>query len=145
MKEALALPSLSCAVRLLPLGGLGEIGLNLLAIEADGQILIVDCGLMFPVASMLGIDFVLPDVSALASRKSDICALLLTHGHEDHIGAVPFLIESLGFPPLYGTRLTLGLLRPKLEEYAPRGPVRLETLEPRKRLELGPFQVEPFR
>lgn len=137
--------SSSGAVRLLPLGGFGEIGLNFLAIEVDGRILIVDCGLMFPDASMLGIDFVLPDVTALASRKTDICALFLTHGHEDHIGAVPYLLEALGFPPIYGTPLTLGLLRPKLDEYGPRGPVRLETIAPRQVVEIGPFQVEPFR
>lgn len=133
------------SVRLLPLGGLGEIGLNLLVVETAGKIVIVDCGLMFPDANMLGIDFVLPDVTALTSRQADICAIFLTHGHEDHIGAVPYLLDQLGFPPIFGTRLTIGLLRNKLEEYAPRGPVRLELLEPRAAIDLAPFRIEPFR
>jgi ribonuclease J len=81
------------AVRLLPLGGLGEIGLNMMALECRGRILLIDCGLMFPEAYMLGIDLVIPDVSALAGRQQDICALLLTHGHEDHIGR-PFSSSS---------------------------------------------------
>jgi len=132
-------------VRILPLGGLGEIGLNLLAIEADGLIVLIDCGLMFPDTGMLGIDFVLPDVSTLSSRTSDILAIFLTHGHEDHIGALPFLLDSLGNPPVYATRLTLGLLRPKLAEYAPKGEVRLHDLEPRQPVAIGPFQIEPFR
>ena len=80
------------AVRILPLGGLGEIGLNMMVIEVSGKLLIIDCGLMFPEAYMLGIDLVIPDVSAIASRKEDIVGIVLTHGHEDHIGALPFLL-----------------------------------------------------
>ncbi|MDO9080665.1 MAG: MBL fold metallo-hydrolase, partial [Desulfuromonadales bacterium] len=95
-------------IRLLPLGGLGEIGLNLMAIESQGAILLVDCGLMFPDASMLGVDLVLPDVRILEGRRSDICGIILTHGHEDHIGAIPYLLERLGYPTVYGTELTLG-------------------------------------
>jgi len=88
------------AVRILPLGGLGEIGLNMMVIEAAGKLLIIDCGLMFPESYMLGIDLVIPDISAIADRAEDIKAVLLTHGHEDHIGALPFLIEALGCPPI---------------------------------------------
>lgn len=133
------------AVRILPLGGLGEIGMNLLVIESRGALLIVDCGLMFPEAYMFGIDLVLPDVSALEGRTADIRAVLLTHGHEDHIGAVPYLLEALGNPPLYGTPLTLGLLRGKLEEHGLAGRARLHTVEPRRPLDLAPFTVEFFR
>jgi ribonuclease J len=133
------------AVRILPLGGLGEIGLNLLAVECRGAIVLIDCGLMFPEAYMLGIDLVVPDITALAGRGSDIKALLLTHGHEDHIGAIPFLLKDLGNPPVYGTALTLGLLRSKLEEHGLASLARLETVRPRDSIELAPFQVEFFR
>jgi ribonuclease J len=133
------------AVRILPLGGLGEIGLNLMAIECRGAIVLIDCGLMFPEAYMLGIDLVVPDISALAGRSADIQALLLTHGHEDHIGAIPFLLRELGNPPIFGTALTLGLLRAKLEEHELAGKARLETIQPRQTIELGPFEVEFFR
>ncbi len=133
------------AVRLLPLGGLGEIGLNLMAIESRGAIVLIDCGLMFPEAYMLGIDLVVPDISALAGRSADIQALLLTHGHEDHIGAIPFLLKELGNPPIYGTALTLGLLRAKLEEHGLASHAHLQTIQPRQSVELGPFEVEFFR
>ena len=133
------------AVRILPLGGLGEIGLNLLVVESRSAIVLIDCGLMFPEAYMLGIDLVVPDISALAGRSADIKALLLTHGHEDHIGAIPFLLRELGNPPVYGTALTLGLLRSKLEEHGLAGEARLETVRPRDTIELAPFQVEFFR
>lgn len=132
-------------VRLFPLGGLGEIGMNMLAIESEGKLLLVDCGLMFPEAYMMGIDLVLPEVAWLEKRRSDIVGLVLTHGHEDHIGAVPYLWHTLGQPRIYGTCLTLGLLYNKLKEYALDSQVELVTLEPRQSVVLGPFEVEPFR
>ena len=132
-------------IRLLPLGGLGEIGLNMMAIESQGAILLVDCGLMFPDASMLGVDLVLPDVHILEGRRSDICGIILTHGHEDHIGAIPYLLERLGYPTVYGTELTLGLLRGKLVEHSFSQKVELVTILPRLAFDLGPFQIEPFR
>jgi ribonuclease J len=132
-------------VRILPFGGLGEIGLNMMTFETQGQMLVVDCGLMFPEAYMLGIDLVLPDISALAERATPVSALFLTHGHEDHIGAIPFLLEKLGNPPIYGTPLTLGLLRGKLEEHRLLGKANLCAVQPRQPIELGPFQVEFFR
>lgn len=132
-------------VRLLPLGGLGEIGLNMMAIETQGAILIVDCGLMFPDARMHGVDLVLPDVSLLEPRRADICGVLLTHGHEDHIGAIPYLLDRLDYPTLYGTELTLGLLRGKLAERTFSRKVEMEVVAPRQTLTLGQFQIEPFR
>lgn len=133
------------AVRLFALGGLGEIGMNLLVLECQQKLLLIDCGLMFPEAYMLGIDLVLPDISALEGRQGDIRGLVLTHGHEDHIGAIPFLIEPLGLPTIYGTPLTLGLLRNKLEEHDLLGRVELEEVRPRQSVDLAPFNVEFFR
>lgn len=133
------------AVRLLPFGGLGEIGLNLLAIESEGKLLLVDCGLMFPEAYMMGVDLVLPEVSWLEERHEDIVGLVLTHGHEDHIGAIPFLWQKLGCPKIYATRLTLGLLHNKLKEHELDSRVELETLSPRQQVDIAPFAVEPFR
>jgi len=132
-------------VRLLPLGGLGEIGLNMLALETAGKILLIDCGLMFPEAYMLGVDLVLPDVVMLEERVADIVGLILTHGHEDHIGAIPYLWNKLGCPKIYGTRLTLGLLHNKLKEFGLESKVELETLVPRQQVDLSPFTLEPFR
>ncbi len=133
------------ALRVLPLGGLGEIGLNMLALEYAGKILLIDCGLMFPEAYMMGIDLVLPDITALQGREADIVGLFLTHGHEDHIGAVPFLWQQLGEPDIYGTGLTLGLLHNKLKEFELDQRVQLVEVQPRQRVELFPFEVEPFR
>lgn len=133
------------AVRLLPLGGLGEIGMNMMVLECRGQLLIIDCGLMFPEAYMMGIDLVLPDVSALDGRIDQICGLVLTHGHEDHIGALPFLLERLGNPPIFATALTLGLLSNKLEEHDLKSKARLNRIQPRDEVALGPFRIEFFR
>ena len=132
-------------LRLLPLGGLGEIGLNMMALEHGGELLLIDCGLMFPEAYMLGIDLVVPDVSVLDDRIGDIRGLILTHGHEDHIGAVPFLLERLGNPPIFGTALTLGLLANKLDEHDLKSRARLHQVQPRQRVTLGGFEVEFFR
>jgi len=137
-------PDTDQQIRLLALGGLGEIGLNLFVIEDRGALLLIDCGLMFPEARMLGVDLVLPDTSFLNERTADIRALLLTHGHEDHIGAIPFLIEKLGFPPIYGTPLTLGLLSGKLAEHGLERQVDCHTIDLRQPIDLDPFQVEFF-
>ncbi len=130
-------------VRILPLGGLGEIGKNMTAVELDGRIVIVDAGVMFPTAEMLGIDLVLPDFSSLRERAGDIEAIVLTHGHEDHIGALPFVLRELGLPEaIYGGPLTIGLVRSKLEERKIRD-APLEVLEPRDpRVKAGPFEIE---
>ena len=132
-------------LHLLPFGGLGEIGMNMMGIEYDGKILLIDCGLMFPEAYMFGIDLVLPDVSTLEERTQDIVGLVLTHGHEDHIGAIPFLWEQLGEPVIYGTRLTLGLLHNKLKEFELDHRIELVQIQPREVFDLPPFKVEPYR
>ena len=133
------------AVRILPLGGLGEIGLNMMVIEAAGGLLIIDCGLMFPEAYMLGIDLVIPDIAAIAERRDEIAGIVLTHGHEDHIGAIPFLLEELGFPPIYGSPLTLGLLDNKLEEHQLKSKVECRSVKVREPINIGSFEVEFFR
>lgn len=137
--------SCTTEIRLLPFGGLGEIGMNMMAVECDGQFLIIDCGLMFPEAYMFGVDLVLPDISALEQRQAQVTGLILTHGHEDHIGAIPFLWRQLGEPVIYATRLTLGLLSNKLKEFDLDREVELVEIVPRQSFSLGPFDIEPFR
>ncbi len=133
-------PSLS----IVPLGGVGEIGLNMTVLECNGDMLVVDAGLMFPDAEMLGVDIVIPDFTYLLENKDRIRGVVLTHGHEDHIGALPFLLKELDVP-LYGTRLTLGLVKEKLREHELDTKARLIPVKPRDVVELGCFRVEFIR
>ena len=111
-------------------------------VEHEGRIVIVDTGLMFPTAEMLGIDLVLPDFSWLRERAGDIEAIVLTHGHEDHVGALPYVLRELGMPDvIYGGPLTIGLVRSKLEEHKLRD-VPLEVLDAGEQVESGPFGLE---
>jgi ribonuclease J len=129
-------------LRVLPLGGLGEIGKNMTVVEYDGRIIVVDTGLMFPTAEMLGIDLVLPDFSYLRERAEEIEAIVLTHGHEDHVGALPFVLRELGYPPvIYGGLLTIALVRSKLDENK-LGDAPLEELDAGEEVQLGPFGLE---
>ncbi len=133
---------MSAPVRIIPLGGLGEIGKNMTVVEHQGRIVVVDTGLMFPTAEMLGIDLVLPDFSMLRERAEDIEAIVLTHGHEDHVGALPYVLREIGMPPkIYGGLLTIGMVRSKLDEHKLRE-APLEELPAGKRIELGPFGIE---
>ncbi len=132
------------ALQIVALGGLGEIGMNMMAYQYGNDIMIVDCGLMFPSPDMLGIDYVIPDISWLRERSEDVQAICLTHGHEDHIGALPFVLQELNVP-VYGTALTLGLVSAKLEEYKLDKSVELVTVKPRDTVRIGPFQVEFLR
>src|ERR687896_847273 len=104
-------------LRIVPLGGLGEIGKNMTAFEADGQILVVDAGLAFPRDEHLGVDLVLPDFAYLRERARDIRAVVLTHGHEDHVGALPYFLREVGTPAVWATKLTLELVASKLDEH----------------------------
>jgi ribonuclease J len=127
----------------LPLGGLGEIGKNMTVIEYDGRIVVVDTGLMFPTAEMHGIDLVLPDFSYLRDRAEDIEAIVLTHGHEDHVGALPYVIREIGMPPvIYGGLLTIGMVRSKLDEHKLGDSAPLQELPPGERVKRGPFELE---
>ncbi len=132
-------------VRLIALGGLGEIGMNMMVLESGDDLLLIDCGLMFPETYMLGVDLVLPDISAIAERVGQLRGLVLTHGHEDHIGAIPYLLPQLGFPPIYGTGLTLGLLRNKLEEHGLLERTTLHRVAMHQTVSLGAFAVEFYR
>jgi len=133
----------SNTLRVLPLGGLGEIGKNMTVVEYDGRIVVVDTGLRFPTAEMLGIDLVLPDFTYLRERAKDIEAFVITHGHEDHVGALPWVMRELGAdaPVVYGGRLTMAMARSKLDEHKLRD-AQLEDLAPGEDLSLGPFNVE---
>jgi ribonuclease J len=134
------------ATRIVPLGGLGEVGKNMTAIEADGSILVVDAGLAFPRDEQLGVDLVLPNMSYLRERRQAIRAVVLTHGHEDHVGALPYLLREVGVPRVYATRLTLGLVKSKLDEHGLLRAAELEEVEPGDRpLEIGPFRLEFVR
>ena len=126
--------------RIVFLGGCGEIGRNMTIFEHDEKILIVDSGLMFPTEEMLGVDLVLPDFSYVRERKRQVVGLVLTHGHEDHIGGIPYLLRDLN-PPIFGTKLTLGLLKGKLEEHKLVDKTRLREIKAPGRLSLGPFQL----
>ena len=122
-------------------GGLGEIGRNMASVEVDGQIALIDVGLIFPDAEHHGIDLILPDWSALRARAEDIHCVVLTHGHEDHMGALPFFLREFPGVPIYSTRLALGLLRAKFEEY-PDIQADLREVEAGERITTGPFEIE---
>jgi len=129
-------------LKVLPLGGLGEIGKNMTAVEYDGRIVVVDCGLRFPTADMMGIDLVLPDFTWLRERQNDIEGIVITHGHEDHLGALPFVLRELDDPPpVFGGRLTMAMARSKLDEHRLKD-IELEDVPPGETIELGPFDAE---
>src|SRR5476649_2566228 len=126
-------------LRVLPLGGLGEIGKNMTVVEQDGRIVVVDVGLRFPTPEMVGIDLVLPDFAYLRERVKDIEAIVITHGHEDHLGALPWVLRELGDEidaPVYGGALTVAMARSKLDEHKLRN-VELNEIEPGEELQVG--------
>ena len=132
-------------LRVLPLGGLGEIGKNMTVVEYDGRIVVIDVGLRFPTPDQLGIDLVLPDFSYLRDRAGDIEAILLTHGHEDHVGALPFVLRELGArPPIYGGPLTVQMVRSKLDEHKLKD-VDMRDVRPGDHVKAGPFEIEPVK
>ncbi|HEV7133856.1 MAG TPA: ribonuclease J [Gaiellaceae bacterium] len=132
--------------RIIPLGGLGEVGKNMTALEADGSILIIDAGLAFPRDEHLGVDLVLPDFSYLAERESMIRGVVLTHGHEDHVGSLPYLMREVKIPVVVATRLTLGLVKSKLDEHGLLREADLREAAPGDEpFNLGPFRIELVR
>jgi ribonuclease J len=136
---------LSGPLRVLPLGGLGEIGKNMTVVEYEDRIVLVDVGLRFPTTEMMGIDLVLPDFAYLRGRVSDIEAIVVTHGHEDHLGCLPFLLRELGVddaPPVYGGPLTMAMARSKLDEHKLSRDVHVEDVRDGEIIEAGPFDLE---
>ncbi len=131
-------------VRIIPLGGLGEIGLNMMVFESGGSAIVVDAGLMFPEDYMLGVDFVIPDLSYIRSNQSRIQGVVLTHAHEDHIGALPFLLREIDVP-VFGTPFTLGMVRQKLDELEMNAPAGLHVISPDDPLRLGAFDLDFIR
>ena len=131
-------------LKVIPLGGMNEIGKNITAFEYENEIIIVDCGLSFPEDEMLGVDLVIPDFSYLEKNKDKIKALLITHGHEDHIGAVPYFLKKINVP-VYGSKLALGLIKVKLQEHNLEKQTKLVTIEPRQIYKFGKFKVEFVR
>ncbi len=128
-------------LKVIPLGGLGAIGKNMMVLEFGDALLVIDSGLMFPDDEMLGIDLVLPDFTYVVENRERVLGILLTHGHEDHVGALPYLLKEVD-APVYGTRLTLGLVNAKLGEHGLQQKVSLNEVSPGKDLTLGPFEIE---
>jgi ribonuclease J len=128
-------------LRVIPLGGLGEFGMHMMALRYGDDIIVIDSGMMFPEDDLLGVDLVTPDLTYLRENREHVRALILTHGHEDHIGAVPFFLADLNVP-VYGTAFTLALVERRLEEYDLPEEVDFHTITPGQRLEIGPFKIE---
>src|SRR3989344_7878560 len=138
-------------LRFIPLGGNGQVTKNMFVYEylpagrqADSDIIIVDCGMGFPSEIMYGVDMVIPDVSYLRDKRHKIRAIFITHGHEDHIGALPYLIDQLS-APVYATKLTIGLIKVRLREQNKLNFARFNQVEPKKQYQAGKFLVEPFQ
>jgi ribonuclease J len=137
-------PSPEPSVRLIPLGGLGEIGLNMMLVESGDDLIAVDCGVMFPDDEMLGIDYVIPDFAYLLGKREAFRGVVLTHGHEDHIGALPYLLRDFSVP-IYGTPLTLAFVADRLREHGLMEKADLRPFRPGHRVELGSLTVEGIR
>ena len=128
-------------LKVIPLGGMEEIGKNMTVFEYGENIIIVDCGLAFPEDEMLGIDLVIPDITYLEKNIEKVHAILVTHGHEDHIGAIPYVLKRLNVP-VYGTELTIGLIENKLAEHELNESADLRKVKAGQTIQLGPFKIE---
>lgn len=125
----------------IPLGGLGEFGMNMMVLRYGDDIIVIDCGMMFPESELLGVDLVIPDITYLKQNREKVRAIILTHGHEDHIGALSYILRDLNVP-VYGTRFTLALAKKRLEEAGLLDKVKLREVLPTRKAEIGPFEVE---
>ncbi|MBM3125445.1 MAG: ribonuclease J, partial [Chloroflexi bacterium] len=130
-------------LRIIPLGGLGEVGKNMMAYETNGQIIIVDAGIMFPQNDMLGIDYIIPDFDYLTKRADRVLGIIITHGHEDHIGAVHHVIAEIPVP-IYATPLTRGLIEGKLLRNNAQHKAQIITIQAGETSKIGPFTIEYF-
>jgi ribonuclease J len=131
-------------LQIIPLGGIGEIGKNMTAVRCGDQIVVIDCGLAFPGQDQMGVDLVIPDISYLKDHREMVQGIILTHGHEDHIGSLAFVLRELNVP-VYGTRLTIGFTKGKLSEYGVLDKAKLHTFNATDKFRLGLFEIEPFR
>lgn len=138
-------PIIKNKLKIIPLGGLDEVGKNMMAVEYEEDIVIIDMGLEFPGEDLLGIDYVVPDVSYLEDNKKRIRGVLLTHGHLDHIGGIPYILPRLDFPPVFGAKLTIGLVEHRIKEFKQEKAARLHVIDPAKPLKLGNFIVKFVR
>ena len=130
-------------LHVIPLGGLGEVGKNITLFECQGDMVMVDCGIVFPDSDMYGVDLVIPDFTYVVQNRDKIKGVLITHGHEDHIGALPYLLKQVNLP-IYATRLTIGLIKNKLEEHGLVSSTKFIEISPKKKIHLGCFTVEPI-
>lgn len=135
---------MSNTLEVIPLGGIGEFGMNMMVVRYGDDMIAIDCGLMFPEDGLPGVDFVIPDLTFIADNKHLLRAIVLTHGHEDHIGALPFVLKTANVP-VYGTRFTLGLVEGRLHEHDLARKVQLNVIKPREAFTIGPFSIEPVR
>ena len=131
-------------VRIIPLGGLEQIGMNITAFETESSIIVVDCGLAFPEDDMLGVDLVIPDITYLEERRDKVKGFVITHGHEDHIGALPYVLQRLCVP-IYATRLTMAIIENKLKEHNLIGNVKRKVISYGQYINLGDFRIEFIR
>ncbi|MGA2249662.1 ribonuclease J [Terracidiphilus sp.] len=131
-------------LKIIPLGGLGEFGMNCLALEWEDHIIVIDAGLMFPESELLGVDIVVPDISYLVENKQRVRGIILTHGHEDHIGGLPWILSEIKVP-VYATEFTLAYVEGKLEEHHMLDETELIEIEPKAKFSIGPFTIEPIR
>ncbi len=132
-------------LRIIPLGGLGEVGRNMMLIEYDGKILIIDMGFRMPEEDMPGIDYIIPNISYLKGKEKHILGILITHGHYDHIGAIPYYIGQLGNPPMFAGELTKAIILKRQEEFPSQPKLRMVTVKDQNTFALGPFHIEAFR
>ena len=131
-------------LKVIPLGGLGEIGKNMTAIEYNDELIVIDCGIAFPDEDMYGVDLIIPDISYLIENESKLKGIFITHGHEDHIGAIPFILKQVNIP-IYGTRLTIGLIENKLKEHGLLATTSLNIIKPRESAKFNHLEVEFIR
>jgi ribonuclease J len=131
-------------LHIVPLGGMGEFGMNCMAIRFGDDIVVVDAGLMFPEAELLGVDIVVPDISYLLENRKHVRGIVLTHGHEDHIGALPWIFSELNVP-VWGTEFTLAYVEDKLDEHQLLDDADLREIRPGERFKLGPFTIHPLQ
>jgi len=138
-------PTIKQKIKIIPLGGLGEVGMNMILFEHRGKILIIDMGVGFPGENMPGIDCIIPNISYLKGKSKNILGAMLTHGHYDHIGAIPYIIPKIGPIPMYASALTKGLILNKQKDFPSQPKLNIQEITEKSKIKLGPFQIEPFR